>query len=213
MTNVLVAPGPTPTLLGAQVPQGTTLLNLDTVRGVWLSSSSAVSPSNGIYIGPFGTVQWGTVGPVYACVDAGVTSPVSVAIAPDANNVSNPTGVAEAVALYQDSLPTVTVAGSTVGAVGNTASVSLATVTAKLWIVTRIIITNNSTTQSIFSLYNSPAKALANLRDTTTIGNSNTADYPKGLQFVAGDTLTAVWTNASNGSVGNIVVTYRVSTS
>lgn len=98
--TIPVAPGKQPTqLTGAPLAKGTTIYNADSTNAVWVSSASNVSPGNGQLIGPLGNAQWNNdSAQAFACVDTGVTGPVSVIVSGDISGVNNPVALAAATA-------------------------------------------------------------------------------------------------------------------
>lgn len=98
--TVTVTPGATATMLLSQMPKGTQILNLDSTRSIWVSDNQSVVPGIGYQIGPLGSCVWQYDGqPAYACVDTGVTTPVSVTFGNSVSDVTNPVFVAEALAI------------------------------------------------------------------------------------------------------------------
>ena len=98
-STVKVVPGPSAQIFGP-LTTGATIKNNDTVNSIWVSSSRAVLPENGIEITPLGTIQWSANDKqVFACVDTGVTVPVLVTISDDANQTTDPVAVATATAI------------------------------------------------------------------------------------------------------------------
>lgn len=98
--TVTVTPGATPTTLLSQMPAGTQILNLSTTSSIWVSDNQSVTPGIGYELGPQGSCVWQyDKQPCYACVDTGVTAPVSVTFGNSVSDVQNPTFVAIALAL------------------------------------------------------------------------------------------------------------------
>lgn len=98
-STVPVSPGPAVQLQGAPLDNGFLLYNNDAVNSIWISSVQAVSPGNGILLGPFATAQWSyNKGLPWACVDTGVTTPVLITITNDVSTLDNPAAVAAATA-------------------------------------------------------------------------------------------------------------------
>jgi len=94
------------------MPAGTLIYNQDPDSAIWVSSSTSVSPGNGIRIGALGTVTWTTDGsPVWAILDTGVTTPSTIGLSSDLNNPQNPVdvGIAIAVELAATGVPNVLV--------------------------------------------------------------------------------------------------------
>ena len=99
-TVIPVEPGNAPTQLsGASLAAGTTLYNMDSNNAVWLSSSRAVSPNNGIFLAPLATCQWSKDAQAWACVDTGVNASVNVNVSGDVSQIDNPVALATAVAV------------------------------------------------------------------------------------------------------------------
>lgn len=81
------------------VDQGSLIINNDTVNAVWISTNAGVTPGAGIRIGALGSITWTQgVKTLYACVDTGVTSKVSIAVSSNAQNPDNPVDVGVSVA-------------------------------------------------------------------------------------------------------------------
>lgn len=94
-----VTPGPPVQLSGASLNAGTVIYNSDPNNGVWIGAAGTVSPGNGIRVGPFSTAQWAAnKGTLWACVDTGVTAPVSITVSDDVTAVDNPAAIAASVA-------------------------------------------------------------------------------------------------------------------
>lgn len=119
--NVSVPVGSSATLLNSNLPVNAVVYNSDTKSTVWISSNPSCSPGNGIPVPALGSVQW-SGGAIYACVDAGVTSPVSLYLTTDATNYSNPVSIASAVAaqLLKQGIPTV-LTGTLISGITNNA--------------------------------------------------------------------------------------------
>lgn len=83
---------------GAPLAQGATVWNVDLVNGVWISSDRNVSPGNGLLLPAQASCDW-TGSQLFACLDTGNTVSVALQVSDDVQNVSNPVGIAEAIAL------------------------------------------------------------------------------------------------------------------
>lgn len=94
-----VNPGPPQQLSGAPVPVGSLMINQDPLNTVWLSTVPTVSPGNGMPISALSATNWNPLqkgGTLWACVDAGVLTPIKVTVTDDANTYTNPVGQANA---------------------------------------------------------------------------------------------------------------------
>lgn len=83
---------------GAPLAQGATVWNVDLVNGVWISSDRNVFPGNGLLLPAQASCDW-TGDQLFACLDTGNTVPVIIQVSDDVQNVTNPVGIAEAIAL------------------------------------------------------------------------------------------------------------------
>lgn len=94
---------------GAPLAQGATVWNVDLVNSVWVSSDRNVFPGNGLLLPAQASCDW-TGDQLFACLDTGNSTPVIVQVSDDVQNVTNPVGIAEAIALiglpsvFQDTL-------------------------------------------------------------------------------------------------------------
>ena len=97
-TLVPIKPGKSATQISAApLGESTVFYNPDPNNAVWLGTSNSVSPNNGLLLRPFGSVNWtNKTHTPWACVDTGVTSPVSILFSTDADNYSDPAGIAAA---------------------------------------------------------------------------------------------------------------------
>lgn len=94
-----IVPGPPQQMSGAALQHGSTLFNGDPVNAVWVSSKQAVGPNIGGWkLTPQMSVDW-TGAQLWACVDSGVTQPVLIQLSDDVQNINDPVGIAEAIAL------------------------------------------------------------------------------------------------------------------
>lgn len=114
MTNqtVTVAPGGA-ALLNSNIVAGSTIYNQDSKNAVWVSSHPDVTPGYGIPVQPLGTASWAG-GTLYAIVDAGVVTPVTLSLSSDVLSTDNPIAVGAAVAakLLAQGIPNVFQGGS-----------------------------------------------------------------------------------------------------
>lgn len=90
--------GPGQQFTGANLERGATVWNRDTQNGVWISSDRNVKVGYGLLLPPQSSCNW-TGKQLFACVDFGVMLPVILQITNDANNLQDPVGIAEAIAL------------------------------------------------------------------------------------------------------------------
>lgn len=95
--QVLVTPGQQ-TIIAPQLGTGSTIFNKSATDAVWISGTPNPSPGIGYKVGGYGSIQWQNTGAAYACVDTGVTSPVSLSVSDHVGNPVNPVDVATAVA-------------------------------------------------------------------------------------------------------------------
>jgi hypothetical protein len=79
---------------GAPLTAHTTLRNTDPNNAVWLSSSPAVTPNNGMKLGPLGSLQWVANALCWGCVDTGVVSDVLLNYSDDVDQVNDPLAIA-----------------------------------------------------------------------------------------------------------------------
>jgi hypothetical protein len=94
--NVTIGVGP-PTLIGA-ITGGSLIVNTSPTWAVWIRGGSAVSPGQGLRIGPLGSLLWqpNTDTPsVWICVDAGAGA-VTVTVSDQATDPTSPLDVAAA---------------------------------------------------------------------------------------------------------------------
>lgn len=99
-TSVTVAPGRTPTQVsGAPLAAGTSLFNSDPNNAIWLADNNGVAPSNGMQLNSLATGTWTKASLCYACVDTGVTTPITMQISGDLSNVTDPVAIATATAI------------------------------------------------------------------------------------------------------------------
>ncbi|MHB1357032.1 MAG: hypothetical protein ACYCZF_13775 [Anaerolineae bacterium] len=96
-TTLQIPPGPALNIL-KQLAPGTIIINHDTVNTVWLSESANVAPGGGYKLGPLGNITWSKNSDVWACVDTGVTAPVTINLGNTIAGVVNPVDVAAATA-------------------------------------------------------------------------------------------------------------------
>lgn len=98
-TTLTIRPGPPQQLTGAPYDSEVVFYNQDTTNAVWLGPNQAVAPNLGQRLPPYGYIVWDNKSqPPWACVDTGVVSNVLVTASDDVNDVSDPVGVALAVA-------------------------------------------------------------------------------------------------------------------
>jgi hypothetical protein len=95
--NAVITPGP-PILITSGLAGGATVYNHDTQDAIWVGVTPDVSPGNGSKVGALGSVVWSQNGPIYAVVDTGVTTPVSVTLSTSTTNPVDPVAVGSAVA-------------------------------------------------------------------------------------------------------------------
>lgn len=79
----------------------------------------------------------------------------------------------------------------------------------ELWLIDRIVISNDSTFETVFSLYKQ-AVADGNRLDGTDIGNLNVADESAPIVVQPNTLLIALWTGASTGARGMISIQYTI---
>lgn len=93
-----VLPGRAPLTLPNVEPE-TLFFNADTVNAIWVSESPSVAPNAGMPIYPQGSITWQKYSSrVYAVVDTGVLTPITLYVSGSVTNPFNPVGVALAVA-------------------------------------------------------------------------------------------------------------------
>lgn len=87
-------------LTGAPVTKGATVWNIDLANSVWISSDTNCQPNYGIELQPQMSVDW-IGGQLFACLDNQDpnATPVQLEISNDVTNISNPVGIAAAIAL------------------------------------------------------------------------------------------------------------------
>lgn len=85
-------------LSGAPVSKGASVWNEDLTNTVWISSRREVQPGYGQRLPPQATVDW-TGDQLFACLDTGGIAPVTINVSNDVQNLSNPVGIAEAIAI------------------------------------------------------------------------------------------------------------------
>jgi len=95
--SALIKPGPA-ILITSGLQGGATVYNHDTTSAVWIGVTPDVAPGNGSKVGALGSVVWSQTGPIYAVVDTGVSSPVSVTLSTSTTNPVDPVAVGSAVA-------------------------------------------------------------------------------------------------------------------
>lgn len=97
--SVQIKPGPAQQISGGPPAQNSTIYNQDLENSVWIGNTQAVTPNNGMLLGPQGTLQWISKGQPWGCVDTGVVTNVQLTISDDVNNIQNPVAIAEAIAI------------------------------------------------------------------------------------------------------------------
>lgn len=98
MGSVQVVVG-VPTIVSLSASAGMLLANTDSKNAVWINSDASVSPGNGTKVGPLGSVEWTTPNvAIYAALDTGVSTPVTLTTSTNVSNVDDPVAVGSAVA-------------------------------------------------------------------------------------------------------------------
>lgn len=79
----------------------------------------------------------------------------------------------------------------------------------ELWLVDRAVVSCTSSTPTRVRLYEGQ-EAVGSLLSGSASGNFDEADYPTGVLLQSGMQLLAVWSNASDGARGTVVLQVRV---
>lgn len=83
---------------GSNLDHGATVWNTDLVDDVWVSSERSLVPGQGLRLPAQASCDW-TGKQLFACLDSAATGPVDLQVSNDVVNVSNPVGIAEAIAI------------------------------------------------------------------------------------------------------------------
>jgi hypothetical protein len=120
--SIVYASKPAAQITGAVLNANATVVNRSSTGTIRLGSDSSLNRTNGLTLGPLGSVQW-TGGQLWAIVDPGTISDVAIEISTDAANPVSPVdiGVAIATELLASGIPSVFLldtiqAGLTIGA-------------------------------------------------------------------------------------------------
>lgn len=97
-TLVTVKSGPCQQFTGSKLDKDATVWNRDSLNGVWISSNQNVTPGNGLLLPPQASCNWSGK-QLYACLDVGNILPVVLQLSNDVNTVTDPVGIAEAIAI------------------------------------------------------------------------------------------------------------------
>lgn len=176
--SVTLAPGQV-TTISTGMAAGTTIYNGDPSNAAWVSGNPTPGPGSGMRIGPKGSLQWTTAGPVYGAVDTGVTSPIVLTASSNVGSLVNPVDVGAAVAtqLLNQGVPNVL--QGTVIAAGS----ALPLVSTTNYAITKLDVSKYA---SLTITLNVPSQAQVSAAFTTPDGSYNLGSFDFPVTHVSG---------------------------